>query len=269
VRGYGNKGVIYLTYGDTDGARNGAQMGPILFATSFFAWAESLTPEDAQSVAPIGLSFDCERFSPDAVELVLLTLRRKKDEYCQSHFGGDTNRLMVQWVIDGNPDAGTTDMIMRHADSALMLSYRNYVGQNPPLDNRGGDDLLHRLRYFMLKVQCPRCLDDDYARANYRAKISIMVEAGCDIMSSCATVSFCAYTGPRNPAEHLVSMLALMEAYIHRIVSKEQRDRLFASRSSLFAVHHFEWFSCYFQNPDISFNPKQCQRYPALSRQCR
>jgi len=276
-----NSQVIYVTYGDKNGADSRAFGEPSIFVDAFFDWIASLSPEIVHSIAPLGISFDCERFPPEIVRDTLLYAQAVKLRYLESHFDSRPESLSIQWVVEGKLNPFVTDAVMRFADSALMMVYRNYLLFSPS-DPVGYTGLSSRLRDYFLTQQCPGCMLDEYAQSNYNAKISIMVEASCVVDDVCPLVSFCAkdretdfITGgvpsATNPVEYLVSTLQGLE----RVISSdydftpEQRSRLFADRNSLFVIHNFEWFSCYFRDPHIAFNPRMCENYPQAAEECR
>ncbi len=81
---------------------------------------------------------------------------------------------------------------MRLSDRALMMAYRNHVGSSIS-DPDGEDNIITRFFDFMLTKQCRNCLNDEYVKANYWAKIKIMFEADCQRGESCHNTCFCAY----------------------------------------------------------------------------
>ena len=279
IRSLGNRQIIYVTYGDKNGASTKAFAEPSIFVDAFFAWITSLSPDVIQSILPIGISFDCERFPSHIVKDTLLYAQAVKLRYLDSHFSSSPESLSIQWVIEGKLDPFVSDAVMRFADSALMMVYRNYLLFSPS-DPGGRSGLANRLRNYFLIHQCPGCLLDDYASSNYRAKISIMVEASCVVDDECSLVSFCAKNriadfeaagspAATSPVDYLVSTLQGLERFIDSALSPTQRNRLFASPNSLFVIHNFEWFSCYFQNESLSFNPQLCLRFPDAANSCR
>ena len=281
IRSLGNRQIIYVTYGDKNGADSGAFAEPSFFVDAFFDWVTSLTPETVQSIVPLGISFDCERFPAEVVRDTLLYAQAVKLRYLDSHFGSKRESLSIQWVVEGKLNPRVTDAVMRFADSALMMVYRNYLFFSPS-DPAGYSGLSTRLRDYFLTQQCAGCMQDEFATANYHAKISIMVEASCEVDDICPLVSFCAKhtesdfitsgsPASSNPVEYLVSTLQGLERIIFsdREFTPDQRNRLFADRKSLFVIHNFEWFSCYFGDSDIAFKPALCAKYARAATECR
>ena len=281
IRSLGNKQVIYVTYGDKNGADSGAFAEPSFFVDAFFDWVDSLSPETVQSIVPLGISFDCERFPPQVVRDTLLYAQAVKLRYLESHFDSKRESLSIQWVVEGQLNPTVTDTVMRYADSALMMVYRNYLFFSPS-DPAGHSGLSSRLRDYFLKKQCAKCMQDEYASAHYHAKISIMVEASCVVDDICPLVSFCAKhtendfitagaPAASNPVDYLVSTLQGLERVIFSDYefTPDQRTRLFADRKSLFVIHNFEWFSCYFGDADVAFNPELCAKYTQAANECR
>lgn len=275
VRTNGNTATIYLTYGDGNGVKHQALDRPFIFIHKVFEVMLSFAPAELQAVAPLGISFACENFPPDIIQATLFAARLAKASLVASHFGGNTESFKIQWVIEGRPTEAVADVVMRNADSALMMVYRNYLGSSP-LDAEGHDDIVMRLRGYMLERQCPKCLDDEYARANYVAKISIMTEAACSVAHACSTVSFCAFDGTawndgQDPVEYVVSTLSRLNDALESgaVITREQRERLFASSQSLFVMHDWEWFTCYFRDDALAFSSQLCSRYLEAAHSCR
>ena len=277
----GNNQTIYVTYGDKNGADSRAYAGPAIFIDAFFDWVTSLSPETLQDIVPLGISFDCERFPPSIVKDTLLYAQAIKLRYLESHFASRPESLSIQWVVEGYLSPSATDAVMRFADSALMMVYRNYLLFSPS-DVEGRTGLSARLRDYFLTHQCTGCMSDEYAEANYRAKISIMVEASCVVDDTCSIVSFCAKDRPSdfvssgslsatNPVEYILGTLEGLDRIINSDFNftPQQRRRLFAERNSLYVIHNFEWFSCYFRDDEIAFNRDLCANYPRAAEHCR
>jgi hypothetical protein len=57
VRAAGNRGIIFLVYGDVQVSANGAPDGPLEFAGTFFQLLNKIADEDLKAILPIGLSY--------------------------------------------------------------------------------------------------------------------------------------------------------------------------------------------------------------------
>ena len=284
VRSTGNTGVVYLGYGDVAVGSNGAPDGPKRFADTFFNWVASLTQDQLNDILPIGVSYDCEHLSPKTIQDALVRAQKLKEDIRVERLGGDGSQIVIQWTIEGQKKPVDTDIVMKYADSALMMAYRNHMGTSV-FDPFGEDNILTRLMNFMFKEQCKHCLNDSYAIANYRAKIKIMVEADCMCGSSCRKISFCAYdaTTPgwgdeyENGAEYLMSTLQVADEALRNELGPARFNRLFGSTNemSLFVVHNWHWFTCFFNNPSvytkspIGVRKESCANYKTWARGCR
>jgi hypothetical protein len=192
--------------------------------------------------------------------------------------------------VEGEPNPESTDTIMRLADSALVMVYRNHAGPSI-LDSSGVDTIKSRFMGYMLKKQCTRCLDDKYAKANYIAKMKLMVEADCQCTDNCRKTSFCAFdTSSKGWGDQYSSATEYMTAtlrdtlqQIHADLKPEQYQRLFGKAYlqnnqdlSLFVVHNWEWFTCYFETKSMTSRDifgiaalEQCSDYRQHAKTCR
>ena len=284
VRATGNKGIVYLVYGDVAVGANGAPDGPRRFADTFFKWVASLSQNELEDILPIGVSYDCEHLSPKTIEEALVRAQQLKEQIRVKRLGGDASQIVIQWTIEGQKKPVDTDIVMKHADSALMMGYRNHMGASIH-DPTGEDNIVTRLMTFMFTEQCQKCLHDDFAEANYRAKIKLMFEADCMCGASCRKISFCAYdaTTPgwgdeyENGAEYMMATLKAAERELRSQLGPARFDRLFGPTHdmSLFVVHNWQWFTCFFNDPSvyvttpIGVKKESCARYQTWARGCR
>lgn len=248
-------GILFFTYGDvteTDGE------AMIRFTETFFDWVESISLPNAKAMGRIGISYDVEHMDPKYTEKVLKLCRKRRKS---TSFGDD--KLIIQYVIEGDENRVGTDIAFRYADSVLAMLYSNYVSEKDPL---ASNSLVGRLHWF-LKTQCVKCLDDEYASLKYRAKITVMVEASCKMGRSCSWASFCAYDGANEGAYYLVETLETAMSYLPSFISEKQFNRLFQI-DSLFVVNSFEWYRCYQPFQGI-FSSKACSEFHALAHSCR
>ena len=284
IRATGNRAMVYLVYGDVNVSGNGAPDGPKIFADTFFAWVATLSDSQLNDILPIGISYDCEHLAPKTIQDALNRCQTLKEGIRVSRLGGDGSRMSVQWTIEGERKPVDTDIVMKLADSALMMGYRNHVGTSIH-DPEGEDNIVTRLMNFMFKEQCTHCLDDAYAAANYKAKIKLMFEADCDCGASCRKISFCAYDGSQsgwgteyaNGAEYTMATLAESERQLRIQLGPDRFNRLFGPQTnmSLFVIHNWQWFTCFFDQPSISVTTPigkkslTCQQYRSLAAGCR
>lgn len=252
-----SRAVLYFTYGDVT-ARDGKAM--IAFTETFFKWIRSISSADAKQMGTIGISYDVEHMSIDDTRAVLNMCREQRKS---THFG-ETD-LKIQWTVEGDRNIVGTDLAFKLADSALVMLYSNYI-ESPvyPRDQ----SLYSRLRW-LLSEQCEKCLDDEYAQAQYRAKITVMVEASCEMGRSCAWASFCAYDWPDEGARYLSRTLETAMNMLARNgdISPSQYERLF-NIDSPYAVHSFEWYRCSAPFSGL-FTYPNCARYHTLANACR
>ncbi len=290
VRATGNRGIVFLVYGDVQVSSNGAPNGPTDFANTFFNWLWTVSDQDLHAILPIGISYDCEHLSHVTIENALNTAQKRKADFVNRKLGGDASLITVEWTIEGQEKPVDTDIVMKLSDRALMMAYRNHVATSLR-DPLGEDNIVTRVMDFMFTKQCRNCLDDAYAEKNYRAKIKVMIEADCLCGSSCHKISFCAYDAVedawgrknhagtmtyKNGAEYMMG--TLKEAEI-RLRSKlgHKFERLFgeSDNMSLFVVHNWNWFTCYFNDPSlyiytpIGVKQESCKSYHLFADACR
>ncbi len=245
----GSSRVLYVTYGDVT-ERDVVAVED--FVDTFFELVSGMSSEEAKAVKPLGVSFDIEHFPATVYERVLVKAQQLKAQVVERW--GPEN-LLIQCTIEGEYKPVDTDIIMKHADRALMMVYRNSV-----------DKFIDRLKWFLTE-QCERCLDDNYATEHYRAKISIMVETACRVGQSCSYISFCAIDDP-NPVNYLVSTLKQAEQKMTSsgLITEEQKQRLFTGEA-LFVAHDFEWFQCFFN--DSSNRNSLCDDFRVWRDNCK
>ena len=258
VRASGNSAIVWLTYGDVT-QRNTTAV--LTFINTFKRWMDSVSRDDAALIAPVGISFDIENFPAAVFKQVLLRSQGLKQD---SVFGQDG--LLVGCTIEGQYKPVDTDIIMKYADRALMMAYRNYISK--PGDMSGEGNGLIKLMRFMFTKQCPKCLDDAYARANYKAKVTVMFETACKLGASCSYISFCAYDGAGKTGgiDYFVSTVLKLDALLvsSGLMTAAQKDRLIA-KDTPYAVHHWEWFDCFFGTSKNSI----CGEYHSMANTCR
>ena len=261
ARKAGNLGVIWLTYGDVTEKDSAACKA---FVNTFFTWVDTIPDNLIRKVIPIGLSYDIENFPVDVITDTLVSAQKRKKQLIHK-FGNDG--LLIQCTIDGQIRPLQTDAIMKHADRALAMAYRNYIySTNDPDGTKNG--LLQQLT-ILFKEQCVHCLDDLYATENYRAEITVMVETACKMGKSCSFVSFCAYDGAETGGvDYLSKTLRNIDELIvsSGLMSSSQKERLF-SKSAPYAVHDWDWFQCFYR-VETDTNPK-CKTYASYAKACR
>ena len=259
--------VLWLSYGDTESG-DGSFM--LTFIDTFFEWAQKIPSDVVPTLGRIGLSFDVEHMPPAVTKTALQKVQSLK---ASTRF--PVGSLLVQHTIEGNLNVEGTDYVMKYADSALMMLYRNY--ETSPIF-KPDSNILSRAQW-MLGTQCAKCLDDSYASANYKAQITIMVEGSCARFDYCAKLSFCVYDGSGDPnfsdpsgrigaAQTWAILEELQEAmFATKLVSADQFTRLF-NQLTTFAVHDWSWFRCYepFQKY-VTYD--QCKTYHSAAAQCR
>ena len=249
--------VVWLSYGDVVSGDSGLMSQ---FVDTFFDWANSISADTAKSLGTIGLSFDVEHMSGDGTKEVLLKVQSMK-----SSTNFESGKLLVQHTIEGNYNPDGTDYVMRYADSALIMLYRNYMTSST---FKPDSNILSRAKYF-LQEQCVHCLDDAYATANYKAKVTVMIEASCAPADYCAKISFCAHDGSGEGATYAWNTLQEMQAgmFSSGLVTSAQFARLFNPLTT-YAVHDWTWFRCYAPLSD-SVTYSQCSKYHAAAATCR
>lgn len=244
----GYDSIVYLTYGDVT-ERSGPAM--MTFTATFFDWAESISPEDAEEMGAIGVSYDVERLDAEVSKAALLLGRERR---LRTPFG-EAN-LRIQHTLDGDVNILSTQYVMQYADSALAMLYSNTES-----------GLVDQIRW-LTTTQCPRCLDDAYAAAHFNAKVSIMVEASCRMGRGCRDKSMCIFDSPSQGAFYMAQTFDAVEALLESgsVIPVSQYDRIF-DRRSLWAVHNFEWFRCY--SPFDSSLHESCREYHREAASCR
>jgi hypothetical protein len=232
------------------------------FTNTFFDWAASIPRDVAVSMGKIGVSYDVEHLDPKYTRdaLILAQDRKKKTNF-------PDGTLLVQHTLEGDENVSGTEYVMKYADSALAMVYRNYM-HDPTGKYQDDSNLLSRLMW-MLTTQCPRCLNDSYATANYKAKITIMVEAACRMGNGCGKLSFCAYSGSNEGAFKVDQVIKEMEKEIFakNLISRAQYERLFSTLTP-YASHNWEWFRCYAPFSS-TFSYQSCSNYQSYASGCR
>ena len=247
--------VVWLTYGDVE-SNDGSLMS--VFVDTFFNWAGALSVDTVETLGSIGLSFDVEHMDPASTKIAL-----KKAQSLKESTNFQPGTLLVQHTIEGRVNSEGTDYVMKYADSALMMLYRNYMESST---FNSDSNILSRAA-FMLKDQCVHCLDDDYAIANYNAKLTIMIEASCNETDYCGKISFCAHD--TKGADYAWSVLQELETgmFSSGLVTPDQFDRLFNPLTT-YAVHDWYWFRCYEPLSD-SVSYSSCANYHSAAQTCR
>ena len=286
VRATGNSSPVFLVYGDVQVSKNGVLDGAERFARTFFRWVNDMSQDDLNAILPIGISFDCEHLPLSTIQGGLGTARNLKNEILETKLGGDAAKLIIEWAIEGQPKPDDTDLIMKLADRALMMVYRNHMGTSVR-DPTATETLMNRLFDFMFKDQCRHCLDDAYAKTHYRAKLRIMVEADCRCAESCHKISFCAFDSKAagwgdnfpNGAEYLTATVTQFEHELRSggRLSREQFHRLFGDVTGLelIVIHNWHWFTCMFDTPSVEVKTpigkqkESCKSYHAYADGCR
>jgi hypothetical protein len=291
VRATGNRGIVFLTYGDVQVSANGAPNGPTEFADTFFRWLNSVSDADMKAILPLGLSYDCEHLPHSTIVNALTRAQELKQKIARERLGGDASQLTVEWTIEGQEKPHDTDTVLKLSDRALMMAYRNHVDTSVR-DPGGEDNLVTRVFDFMFTKQCRHCLDDAYAEANYKAKIKIMIEADCECGASCNKISFCAYDaaeelwGRKNHLgqsvyktgeQYMIGTLQEANERIRARLGPARYERLFGKTEnlSLFVVHNWSWFTCFFDDPSVSIpvpigaKQQSCKNYHSMAKSCR
>ena len=251
--------IVWLTYGDVT-TRDPEPM--MEFTHSFFAWASAIPEAVAATMGTIGISYDVEHINPEATKEVLTTAQELS---LRSNF---ERKIQIQHTIEGRKNPIGTDYVMKLADSALIMAYRNYVID--PTGRYHPDSNLPARVMYMLRDQCVNCLNDEYAIANYKAKITIMVEASCGIEEYCGKISFCAHDKEDQGAHYLVKTISETDRILSEngSITDEQRARLFSSTTP-WSIHDWEWYNCFSPFHLGGIQMDQCRQYHRLAKQCR
>lgn len=250
--------IVWITYGDVV-EKSTEKM--LQFTNTFFKWAASIPADVAVSMGTIGISFDVEHIDPVATKSALLLAQELRT---QTNFA--SGKLLIQHTIEGAPNVQGTDYVMRYADSALAMVYRNYM-HDPSGKYQDDSNILNRL-LWMLSSQCQNCLNEEYVRSNYKAKITVMIEAACKMGASCGKVSMCAFDGPEQGAIYAYDILEQMEQSLSPgNISPSLKDALFNPLTP-YTVHNWEWFRCYAPFSS-TFQYPSCANYHQLAADCR
>ena len=251
--------VVWLTYGDVV-EKNGTAM--IQFTRTFFNWVSKIPADVAMSMGTIGISYDVEHLDPNTTKTALQLAQQLRDA---TQFA--TGKILIQYTIEGDPNVEGTDYVMRYADSALAMVYRNYM-HDPTGKYQDDSNILNRLMW-MLTEQCVNCLNDSYAIANYKAKITVMVEAACKMGASCGKISFCAFDGIDQGANYMGSVLDQLDSQLVSggNLTQAQFNRLISS-STPYSGHNWEWFRCYAPFSS-TFQYDSCADYHQYAAACR
>lgn len=251
--------VLWLSYGDVV-SKDGSKM--IEFTNTFFDWAASIPLDVAESMGKIGISYDVEHLDPVFTRDGLQLAQRRRQ---QTNF--KPGYLLIQHTIEGDNNVAGTEYVMQYADNALAMVYRNYM-HDPTGKYQDDSNMLNRLMW-MLTEQCPKCLDDAYASANYRAKITIMVEASCQMGNGCGKLSFCAFSSGNEGAFTMVNVIEQMETELVTTnkLTKAQMDRLI-SKETPYSSHNWEWYRC-FAPFSSTFSYPNCANYQSYASSCR
>jgi hypothetical protein len=230
------------------------------FVDTFFQWVGTITADVAATLGTIGLSFDVEHMPAASTKSAL-----QKAQSLKSSTNFAPGKLLIQHTMEGKPNPDGTDYVMKYADSALVMLYRNYM-ESPIF--KPDSNILSRAQYF-LQDQCVYCLDDAYAAANYKAKLTIMVEASCSPSDYCAKISFCAHDAAGEGATYMWNTLQDLESGMlsSGLVTPAQFSRLFNPLTT-FAVHDWSWFRCY-EPLTASSSTSQCKNYMSAAETCR
>jgi hypothetical protein len=172
----------------------------------------------------------------------------------QTAFG---ENIVSQHTLDGDRNILTTEYVMRYADSALAMLYSNTA--------EGLVDLIK----WLLTEQCPKCLVDDYSKSNYKAKISVIVEASCKMGKGCSEKSMCIKDGDNEGVIYIVDTVTKANVLLGSsgLLSSEQYGRLFNTESQ-WVVHNFEWERCYAPFSKF-FTYESCKNYHDFARSCK
>ena len=250
--------VVWITYGDVV-EKSSEKM--LQFTNTFFTWASSIPADVAVSMGTIGISFDVEHIDPEATKSALLLAQELRTK---TNFA--PGRILTQHTIEGDPNVQGTDYVMRYADSALAMVYRNYM-HDPTGKYQDDSNILNRL-LWMLSSQCQNCMNEQYVRSNYKAKITVMIEAACKMGASCGKVSMCAFDGADQGAVYAYDILEQMEQSLSPgNISPSLKDALF-NPTTPYTVHNWEWYRCYAPFSS-TFQYASCADYHQYAADCR
>lgn len=257
VRNYDS--VVWCSYGDV--VEKSAEK-LLLFTRTFFTFLASIPADVADSLGTVGISFDVEHFDPEATKDALVLSQQLRD---QTNFRN--GKILIQHTIEGAPNVVGTEYVMRYADSALAMVYRNYM-HDPTGKYQDDSNILNRLMW-MLTEQCVHCLDDAYSAQNYKAKITVMVEAACKMGAGCGKTSMCAFDGADQGALYMSTILDELDAALvaGNHITAAQDVRLFDANTR-FTSHHWEWYRC-FAPFSSSFQYAFCDSYHTYAASCR
>lgn len=116
--------VLWMTYGDVV-ERNGEKM--VEFVATFEEWLRDYVGSSViREIMPIGLSYDVEHVDPKLVREALVEANSMKSRLT-AQLGYPSGSVLLQATIQGAEDEEGTRYVMEHADSALMMLYRNYI----------------------------------------------------------------------------------------------------------------------------------------------
>jgi len=250
--------VVWLTYGDVVEASGPKQ---VQFVTTFFNWAASIPANVVSTMGTIGLSFDVEHIDP---QYTLNALQLAQSLKSTTNF--PSGQLLIQHTLEGQINPVGSDYVMRYADSALAMVYRNYL-VDPTGAHHEDNNLINRL-IWMITQQCQNCLNDGIAISQYKAKITVMVETSCQMGSGCSYISFCAFDGADQGANYMYQTMTQMEQKLMSsgVITTAQYQRLF-NQNTPWTVQNFEWYRCY-----APFNAAlypQCSTYHTWAQACR
>ncbi|KAF4670555.1 hypothetical protein FOZ61_010146 [Perkinsus olseni] len=261
----GNNGTIWLTYGDVV-EKDGPKMVGFVETFKHFLM-RSVSAQDMSLIAPMGISFDVEHVAEEYYERALMDAQMMKEEVTEG-MGYLPGSIFVDCTIEGEKNVVETEYVMRHADRALMMLYRNEV------NGTYEDDLVERMKWMMTE-QCTVCTQPGWE--NLRAKITIMVEGACEMGSGCKKLSMCAkdtssYPDSQGGIQYIWETLQELRRRMiaDEIVTQEQFDHIFDVDGTLFAVHNWEWSRCFYGDSfsqEMSFS--NCHDYHPLASDCR
>ncbi|EER15928.1 hypothetical protein Pmar_PMAR003386 [Perkinsus marinus ATCC 50983] len=236
------KGVLYITYGDF-GSHN--EQALLDFIDNLFDYLKAQSQADLKSVAPFGISLDIEN---EGMQKMVMSSLQKLQAYKKKYLSflpeGD---FLIQQVVGGYPDSGTTGFTMDNADSALYLVYRSYMTDKSDMELNPGNNLLARFKWFM-ELQCIQCLNPGYKP---RAKISVLVEGACYIGEYCGLISFCGQN--EFGVENLLKTFEEFDtqAKAAQWIPKGRFDEMMADPVSRYGIHDWHWSRCLY-DADVS-----------------